>query len=113
MIWTVEICQITELSMAKKGDKKAEMEDLASTYSEDDEVYSNPDIDFAAELQYLQEKAIKCEKKLKEQKKLTAKWETSSKQSHALVVELSDKNVQNEHLLKHLLEENDKLSKQK
>ena len=31
--------------MAKKEDKQAEVEDLASIYSEDAEVYSNPDID--------------------------------------------------------------------
>ena len=89
------------------------MEDLASTYYEDAEVYSNPDIDFAAELQYLHEKIIKCEENLKEQKKLTAKWEASSTQNHALVVQLSDKNAQNENILKYLLEEKDKFSKQK
>ena len=46
------------------------------------------------------------------EKKLTAKQEASSKQNHALVVELSNKNAQNEHLLKYLVEEKDKLSKQ-
>ena len=82
--------------MAKKGDKQAEIEDLPSTYSEYVEVYSNPDIDVAAQLQYLHEKAIKWEKNKKLEKMMTAKWEASSKQNHALVVELSDKNAQND-----------------
>ena len=81
------------------------MEDLALTYSEDAEVYSNPDIDVATELQYLHDKAIKYGKKLKEEKRLTAKWETSSKKNHSLIVELSNKNDQNEHIVKYLMKE--------
>ena len=42
------------------------MKHLASNFSEDSEVYSNPNIDFKAELQFLNDRILKCENNLKE-----------------------------------------------
>ncbi|KAJ9553200.1 hypothetical protein OSB04_017245 [Centaurea solstitialis] len=51
-------------------------------------------------------------KKLKAQILLTDKWEARSKQNDALIVELSDKNAQNEHLVQYLMKENEKFLEQ-
>ncbi|KAJ9549049.1 hypothetical protein OSB04_021592 [Centaurea solstitialis] len=51
-------------------------------------------------------------KKLKAQILLTDKWEARSKQNDALIVELSDKNAQNEHLVQYLMKENAKFLEQ-
>ncbi|KAJ9542388.1 hypothetical protein OSB04_028894 [Centaurea solstitialis] len=51
-------------------------------------------------------------KRLKAQILLTDKWEARSKQNDALIVELSDKNAQNEHLVQYLMKENEKFLEQ-
>ncbi|KAJ9555727.1 hypothetical protein OSB04_010341 [Centaurea solstitialis] len=43
---------------------------------------------------------------------LIDKWEARSKQNDALIVELSDKNAQNEHLVQYLMKENEKFLEQ-
>ncbi|KAJ9542930.1 hypothetical protein OSB04_029436 [Centaurea solstitialis] len=81
--------------------------------SEDEsEVLLNPYIEFESYIKSLNENMANLKKKLKDQILLTDKWEASSKQNDALIVELSDKNAQNEHLVQYLMKENEKFLEQ-
>ncbi|KAJ9544613.1 hypothetical protein OSB04_024320 [Centaurea solstitialis] len=100
-----EVVQEHVCLMAKKGEKYSEAKDLASNCFDDSEVYSNCYFEFEEELRFLNDKMIICEKNWKMEKKLTSKWEASFEENHVLVVELLDKNAQNEHLLNYLLAE--------
>ncbi|KAJ9548098.1 hypothetical protein OSB04_020641 [Centaurea solstitialis] len=81
--------------------------------SEDEsEVLLNPYVEFESYIKSLNENMANLKKKLKDQILLTNKWEASSKQNDALIVELSDKNAQNEHLVQYLMKENEKFLEQ-
>ncbi|KAJ9560846.1 hypothetical protein OSB04_006006 [Centaurea solstitialis] len=81
--------------------------------SEDEsEVILNPYVEFESYIKSLNENMANLKKKLKDQILLTDKWEASSKQNDALIVELSDKNAQNEHLVQYLMKENEKFLEQ-
>ncbi|KAJ9565102.1 hypothetical protein OSB04_001068 [Centaurea solstitialis] len=81
--------------------------------SEDEsEVTLNPYVEFESYIKSLNENMANLKKKLKDQILLTDKWEASSKQNDALIVELSDKNAQNEHLVQYLMKENEKFLEQ-
>ncbi|KAJ9567658.1 hypothetical protein OSB04_003624 [Centaurea solstitialis] len=77
-------------------------------FSEDEsEVILNPHFEFEAYIKSLNANMENLNKKLKAQILLTDKWEAHSKQNDALIVELSDKNAQNEHLVQYLMKENE------
>ncbi|KAJ9562426.1 hypothetical protein OSB04_007586 [Centaurea solstitialis] len=81
--------------------------------SEDEsEVTLNPHVEFEAYIKSLNANMENLKKKLKAQILLTDKWEARSKQNDALIVELSDKNAQNEHLVQYLMKENEKFLEQ-
>ncbi|KAJ9562678.1 hypothetical protein OSB04_007838 [Centaurea solstitialis] len=81
--------------------------------SEDEsEVILNPYVEFESYIKSLNENMANLKKKLKDQIVLTDKWEACSKQNDALIVELSDKNAQNEHLVQYLMKENEKFLEQ-
>ncbi|KAJ9540979.1 hypothetical protein OSB04_027485 [Centaurea solstitialis] len=81
--------------------------------SEDEsEVLLNPYVEFESYIKSLNENMANLKKKLKDQIVLTDKWEACSKQNDALIVELSDKNTQNEHLVQYLMKENEKFLEQ-
>ncbi|KAJ9562021.1 hypothetical protein OSB04_007181 [Centaurea solstitialis] len=81
--------------------------------SEDEsEVILNPYVEFESYIKSLNENMANLKKKLKDQILLTDKWEARSKQNDALIVELSDKNAQNEHLVQYLMKENEKFLEQ-
>ncbi|KAJ9564484.1 hypothetical protein OSB04_000450 [Centaurea solstitialis] len=81
--------------------------------SEDEsEVILNPHVEFEAYIKSLNANMENLKKKLKAQILLTDKWEARSKQNDALIVELSDKNAQNEHLVQYLMKENEKFLEQ-
>ncbi|KAJ9567368.1 hypothetical protein OSB04_003334 [Centaurea solstitialis] len=81
--------------------------------SEDEsEVLINPYVEFESYIKSLNENMANLKKKLKDQILLTDKWEARSKQNDALMVELSDKNAQNEHLVQYLMKENEKFLEQ-
>ncbi|KAJ9553109.1 hypothetical protein OSB04_017154 [Centaurea solstitialis] len=81
--------------------------------SEDEsEVRLNPHVEFEAYIKSLNANMENLNKKLKAQILLTNKWEARSKQNDALIVELSDKNAQNEHLVQYLMKENEKFLEQ-
>ncbi|KAJ9553680.1 hypothetical protein OSB04_017725 [Centaurea solstitialis] len=81
--------------------------------SEDEsEVRLNPYVEFEAYIKSLNANMENLTKKLKDQILLTDKWEARSKQNDALIVELSDKNAQNEHLVQYLMKENEKFLEQ-
>ncbi|KAJ9558506.1 hypothetical protein OSB04_013120 [Centaurea solstitialis] len=81
--------------------------------SEDEsEVRLNPYVEFESYIKSLNENMANLKKKLKDQILLTDKWEARSKQNDALIVELSDKNAQNEHLVQYLMKENEKFLEQ-
>ncbi|KAJ9535957.1 LOW QUALITY PROTEIN: hypothetical protein OSB04_un000880 [Centaurea solstitialis] len=81
--------------------------------SEDEsEVRLNPYVEFEAYIKSLNANMENLKKKLKDQILLTDKWEARSKQNDALIVELSDKNAQNEHLVQYLMKENEKFLEQ-
>ncbi|KAJ9557314.1 hypothetical protein OSB04_011928 [Centaurea solstitialis] len=81
--------------------------------SEDEsEVLLNPYVEFESYIKSLNENMANLKKKLKDQILLTDKWEASSKQNDAAIVELSDKNAQNEHLVQYLMKENEKFLEQ-
>ncbi|KAJ9546821.1 hypothetical protein OSB04_019364 [Centaurea solstitialis] len=89
------------------------MANLDDHSSEDEsEVLLNPYVGFESYIKSLNENMANLKKKLKDQILLTDKWETSSKQNDALIVELSDKNAQNEHLVQYLMKENEKFLEQ-
>ncbi|KAJ9565777.1 hypothetical protein OSB04_001743 [Centaurea solstitialis] len=82
-------------------------------FSEDEsEVNLNPHVEFEAYIKSLNANMENLNKKLKAQILLTDKWEARSKQNDALIVELSDKNAQNEHLVQYLMKENEKFLEQ-
>ncbi|KAJ9556446.1 hypothetical protein OSB04_011060 [Centaurea solstitialis] len=77
--------------------------------SEDEsEVILNPHVEFEAYIKSLNANMENLKKKLKAQILLTDKWEARSKQNDALIVEIFDKNAQNEHLVQYLMKENEK-----
>ncbi|KAJ9551482.1 hypothetical protein OSB04_015527 [Centaurea solstitialis] len=81
--------------------------------SEDEsEVRLNPYVEFESYIKSLNDNMANLKKKLKDQILLTDKWEARSKQNDALIVELSDKNAQNEHLVQYLMKENEKFLEQ-
>ncbi|KAJ9540898.1 LOW QUALITY PROTEIN: hypothetical protein OSB04_027404 [Centaurea solstitialis] len=81
--------------------------------SEDEsEVLLNPYVEFESYIKSLNENMANLKKKLNDQLLLTDKWEARSKQNDALIVELSDKNAQNEHLVQYLMKENEKFLEQ-
>ncbi|KAJ9548285.1 hypothetical protein OSB04_020828 [Centaurea solstitialis] len=81
--------------------------------SEDEsEVRLNPYVEFESYIKSLNDNMANLKKKLKDQILLTDKWEARSKQNDALMVELSDKNAQNEHLVQYLMKENEKFLEQ-
>ncbi|KAJ9547009.1 hypothetical protein OSB04_019552 [Centaurea solstitialis] len=81
--------------------------------SEDEsEVLLNPYVEFESYIKSLNDNMANLKKKLTTQILLTDKWEASSKQNEALIVELSDKNAQNEHLVQYLMKENEKFLEQ-
>ncbi|KAJ9541501.1 hypothetical protein OSB04_028007 [Centaurea solstitialis] len=81
--------------------------------SEDEsEVTLNPYVEFESYIKSLNENMANLKKKLKDQILLTDKWEARSKQNDALIVELSDKNAQNEHLVQYPMKENEKFLEQ-
>ncbi|KAJ9537842.1 hypothetical protein OSB04_030575 [Centaurea solstitialis] len=81
--------------------------------SEDEsEVTLNPHVEFEAYIKSLNTNMENLKIKLKAQILLTDKWEARSKQNDALIVELSDKNAQNEHLVQYLMKENEKFLEQ-
>ncbi|KAJ9551704.1 hypothetical protein OSB04_015749 [Centaurea solstitialis] len=81
--------------------------------SEDEsEVRLNPYVEFESYIKSLNENMANLKKKLKDQILLTDKWKARSKQNDALIVELSDKNAQNEHLVQYLMKENEKFLEQ-
>ncbi|KAJ9539963.1 hypothetical protein OSB04_026469 [Centaurea solstitialis] len=83
------------------------MADPDDSSSEDEsEVNLNPHVEFEAYIKSMNVNMNNLKTKLKAQKLLTRKWEASSKQNDALIVELSDKNAQNEHLVQYLMKEN-------
>ncbi|KAJ9544385.1 hypothetical protein OSB04_024092 [Centaurea solstitialis] len=89
------------------------MANLDDHSSEDEsEVLLNPYVEFESYIKSLNENMANLKKKLKDQILLTDKWEASSKQNDALIVELSDKNAQNEHLVQYLMKENEKFLEQ-
>src|SRR5581483_629259 len=67
----------------------------------------NPYIEFESYIKSFNANMANLKKKLKDQILLTDKWEASSKQNDALIVELSDKNAQNEHLVQYLMKEHE------
>ncbi|KAJ9548858.1 hypothetical protein OSB04_021401 [Centaurea solstitialis] len=81
--------------------------------SEDEsEVRLNPHVEFEAYIKSLNANMANLNKKLQAQILLTDKWEARSKQNDALIVELSDKNAQNEHLVQYLMKENENFLEQ-
>ncbi|KAJ9555966.1 hypothetical protein OSB04_010580 [Centaurea solstitialis] len=81
--------------------------------SEDEsEVRLNPYVEFESYIKSLNANMENLDKKLKAQILLTDKWEARSKQNDALIIELSDKNAQNEHLVQYLMKENEKFLEQ-
>ncbi|KAJ9557404.1 hypothetical protein OSB04_012018 [Centaurea solstitialis] len=81
--------------------------------SEDEsEVILNPYVEFESYIKSLNDNMANLKKKLKDQILLTDKWEACSKQNDALIVELSDKNAHNEHLVQYLMKENEKFLEQ-
>ncbi|KAJ9545673.1 hypothetical protein OSB04_025380 [Centaurea solstitialis] len=81
--------------------------------SEDEsEVLLHPYVEFESYIKSLNENMANLTKKLKDQILLTDKWKARSKQNDALIVELSDKNAQNEHLVQYLMKENEKFLEQ-
>ncbi|KAJ9559888.1 LOW QUALITY PROTEIN: hypothetical protein OSB04_005048 [Centaurea solstitialis] len=89
------------------------MANLDDHSSEDEsEVLLNPYVEFESYIKSLNENMANLKKKLKDQIVLTDKWEACSKQNDALIVELSDKNAQNEHLVQYLMKENEKFLEQ-
>ncbi|KAJ9553136.1 hypothetical protein OSB04_017181 [Centaurea solstitialis] len=79
---------------------------------DESEVRLNPHVEFEAYIKSLNSNMENLNKKLKAQILLTDKWEARSKQNDALIVELSDKNAQNEHLVQYLMKENEKFLEQ-
>ncbi|KAJ9547298.1 hypothetical protein OSB04_019841 [Centaurea solstitialis] len=82
------------------------------SYDDESEVNYNPYVEFDAFIKSLNANMENLDKKLKAQILLTDKWEARSKQNDALIVELSDKNAQNEHLVQYLMKENAKFLEQ-
>ncbi|KAJ9558844.1 hypothetical protein OSB04_013458 [Centaurea solstitialis] len=82
------------------------------SYEDESEVNLNPYVEFDAFIKSLNANMENLDKKLKAQILLTDKWEARSKQNDALIVELSDKNAQNEHLVQYLMKENEKFLEQ-
>ncbi|KAJ9552638.1 hypothetical protein OSB04_016683 [Centaurea solstitialis] len=82
------------------------------SYEDESEVNLNPYVEFEAYIKSLNANMENLDKKLKAQILLTDKWEARSKQNDALIVELSDKNAQNEHLVQYLMKENEKFLEQ-
>ncbi|KAJ9552476.1 hypothetical protein OSB04_016521 [Centaurea solstitialis] len=81
--------------------------------SEDEsEVLLTPYVKFESYIKSLNDNMANLKKKLKAQILLTNKWEASSKQNDVLIVELSNKNAQNEHLVQYLMKENEKFLEQ-
>ncbi|KAJ9553545.1 hypothetical protein OSB04_017590 [Centaurea solstitialis] len=80
--------------------------------ADESEVILNPYVEFEAYIKSLNANMENLNKKLKAQILLTDKWEARSKQNDALIVELSDKNAQNEHLVQYLMKENEKFLEQ-
>ncbi|KAJ9564242.1 hypothetical protein OSB04_000208 [Centaurea solstitialis] len=78
----------------------------------DSDVILNPHVEFEAYIKSLNANMENLKKKLKARILLTDKWEARSKQNDALIVELSDKNAQNEHLVQYLMKENEKFLEQ-
>ncbi|KAJ9567563.1 hypothetical protein OSB04_003529 [Centaurea solstitialis] len=82
------------------------------SYEDESVVNLNPYVEFDAFIKSLNANMENLDKKLKAQILLTDKWEACSKQNDALIVELSDKNAQNEHLVQYLMKENEKFLEQ-
>ncbi|KAJ9537923.1 hypothetical protein OSB04_030656 [Centaurea solstitialis] len=82
------------------------------SYEDESEVNFNPHVEFEAYIKSSNANMENLKKKLKAQILLTDKWEARSKQNDALIVELSDKNAQNEHLVQYLMKENVKFLEQ-
>ncbi|KAJ9547065.1 hypothetical protein OSB04_019608 [Centaurea solstitialis] len=89
--------------MANPGDHSSE---------DESEVPLNPYAGFKSYFKSLNENMANIKKKLKDRILLTDKWEASSKSNETLIVELSDKNAQNEHLVQHPMKENEKFLEQ-
>ncbi|KAJ9566854.1 hypothetical protein OSB04_002820 [Centaurea solstitialis] len=106
---TDEVIEV--LDSSEDNDTEDVVIDVHSSEDES-EVLLNPYVEFESYIKSLNENMANLKKKLKDQILLTDKWELSSKQNDALIVELSDKNAQNEHLVQYLMKENEKFLEQ-
>ncbi|KAJ9540987.1 hypothetical protein OSB04_027493 [Centaurea solstitialis] len=99
-------------SDSEDGDSTAKNQLCLMANPDDHSSEDESEVHFDAYIKSSNANMENLKKRLKAQILLTDKWEARSKQNDALIVELSDKNAQNEHLVQYLMKENAKFLEQ-